>query len=180
MPKTQNGGWSVAASPSQAGDSELVYLLMSPGCAKDSERRLICCSLTFTGRRLRTGLSVSVTPLQAGDSDRSFCYCPFLRRTETQNGGGCVSVSLDMPETQNCGDSVSVSPFRYSDSERGVSFGKVPLSLSDEEEIAIWRFSISRLWLAVSIRVGDTVWPTLLSSCGTYLHSPNTHLEKCH
>ncbi len=27
---------------------------------------------------------------------------------------------------------------------------------------------------------GDTVWPTLLSSCGTSLHSPNTHLEKCH
>ncbi len=24
---------------------------------------------------------------------------------------------------------------------------------------------------------GDTVWPTLLSSSGTYLHSPNTHSE---
>ncbi len=27
---------------------------------------------------------------------------------------------------------------------------------------------------------GGTVWPTLLSSWGTYLHSPNTHLEKRH
>ncbi len=77
--------------PSQARGSEHVDLLVSPGCARDSERRLICCSLTFTGRRLRTGLSVSVSRLQAGDSDRSFCYCPFLRRTETQNN---VSVNV--------------------------------------------------------------------------------------
>ncbi len=46
--------------PSRARGSERVDLLVSPGCAGDSERRWICCSLTFTGWRLRTVVSVAV------------------------------------------------------------------------------------------------------------------------
>ncbi len=54
-----------------------------------------------------------------------------------------VSVAAFPVTGLKAGLSVSISPLR--DSEQGVSFGKVPSSLSDEEEIAIWRFSISRL-----------------------------------
>ncbi len=53
MPKTQNGGWSVAASPSQAGDSELVYLLVSHPCRPETQIIVSVTVPSFAGLRLR-------------------------------------------------------------------------------------------------------------------------------
>ncbi len=80
---------------------------------------VVASSLTARG----FGVSVSVSPFR--DSER------------------VVSVAAFPVTGLKTGLSVSISPLR--DSEQGVSFGKLPSSLSDEEEIAIWRFSISRL-----------------------------------
>ncbi len=53
--------------PSWARGSERLDLWVSPGHARDSERRLICCSLTFTGQRLETVYLLMSFPLQYSD-----------------------------------------------------------------------------------------------------------------
>ncbi len=50
MPETQNGGRSVAVSPSQAGDSELVYLLVSHPCRLETQ---IVVSVSMSDARSR-------------------------------------------------------------------------------------------------------------------------------
>jgi len=54
-------------------------------------------------------------------------------------------------------------------SEKGVSVERVHLSVSDVEEIAIWRFSFPVLQLAAGIRGGTHPNPSF--SCGTHLHN---------
>ncbi|KAI2662348.1 Transposable element Tcb2 transposase [Labeo rohita] len=127
---------------------------------EDSERRLSLSSQAGGSERE----NVSVAASKAGDSDSVsvvvspadselvFLLLSHPRRAQTQNGCFYCCLPCNRLQTQNGGDllqSLSLTDWRLrtevADSEQGVSFGRVPLSLSDEEEIAIWRFSISEV-----------------------------------
>ncbi len=144
------------------------YLLLPlPSRARGSEGS---CSAAVLSWILNGCWSAIVSPLQAGDSEQDLLVslpfrdsdseqCP-LTSFPLQNGGVSVSVSLDVPETQNKGRYLYLFPMR-----RRLQSGASPFPGCN------WLFPSE--W-------GGMVWPTLLSFWRTYLHCPNTHLEKCH
>ncbi len=129
-------------------------------CQNLREWRLICCCLP--GNRTQTqnwGWSAIASPLQTGDSDRSFCCCPFLSFAGLRLRTRCFCCCLPSNRTQTQNKECLLGRYLYLfPMRRRMQSGASPFPGCN------WLFPSE--W-------GDAVWPTLLSSCGTYLHSPN-------
>lgn len=132
--------------------------------AEGSERGPICCCLKSW--RLKTNESVAAFPVV--DSRLTTCRVAIIAVIASSLMGHrfrtsvSVSVSLDVPETQKkeCLLEGCLYPFQM---RRRLQFSTSPFPCCD------WLFSSEQ---------GNIVWLTLLSSCGSYLQSPNTKLEK--
>ncbi len=137
---------------------DVLHLLLSRWTKTlKSERRLSISSRAGGSERGRIWGCLKVR-----DSGLSICYCLFSHGPKGQNVGICCSpflAGLRLRTECLLGRYLYLFPMR-----RRFQSGAYPLPCCN------WFHSE---W-------GDTVRPTLLSSCGTSLHSPNTHLETCH
>ncbi|KAF4107325.1 hypothetical protein G5714_011689 [Onychostoma macrolepis] len=105
---------------------------LQPGCVV--EEPWVSGSVCHCGGPLRTGLCC----LRSGKSQTGSVTAGSFATEEQPN-------AIKKMKNSETGI-VPVAAFpvtsRDSDSEQGVSFGKVPLSLFDEEEIGIWHLSV--------------------------------------
>ncbi len=143
------------------GDSERVYLLVSQPCRPETQNGV--SAIVSLDGRLRRSVLVAVSPV-VEDSEQvvSVGVSPLTGPRLRTQVDLLLSHWTRRSQKKECllGRYLYLFPMR-----RRLQSGASPFAGCD------WLFPSE--W-------GDTVWPTLLSSNGTYLNSPNTHLEKCH